>query len=80
LDYEYNYGWVGEGADSAYNSETLTALVIIPAIDNFHKGEAVNTICFKVTLDLYSEAAINSTKEYKKKEKITSIRKLGFED
>ena len=64
--------------DSVFNSSKLTALILIPAFDNLHKGQAVNTICFKATLEIYSEANINSKKDYKREEKIVDLKKIDF--
>jgi len=76
INYSYHYGWAGQGVDSVFNTSTLTALILIPAFDIFNKGAGVNTICFKVTLELYSEGETKSNKNYKNKEKIVAIKQI----
>lgn len=78
IDYSTNYGWVGQTMDSVFNSSTLTALVFIPAFDEFHKGQSVNTICFKATLEIYSETKLDSKKDYKREENITDLKMVDF--
>jgi hypothetical protein len=76
INYSYHYGWAGQGVDSVFNKAVLTALIFIPAFDIFNKGAAVNTICFKVTMELYSEGETKSNKNYKNKEKIVAIKHI----
>ncbi|MFI5221395.1 MAG: hypothetical protein ACHQK8_03645 [Bacteroidia bacterium] len=78
LDYSFNYGWVGEGADSVFNSSELTALILIPASNEVHKGNVVNTICFKVRLDIYTESGIDAKTDYKREEKIVLLKKIDL--
>ncbi len=78
IDYSYNHGWVGQAADSVFNNSRLTVLIIIPAFDNLHKGQAVNTICFKLTLDIYTESNMKTDKDYKREEKIIELKKIDF--
>ena len=80
LNYTYAYGFVGETMDSAFNSTVLDALVLIPAFDDFHKGTAVNTLCFKVTLEMYSEGNLTTNKDYKREDKITKIKLIDMGD
>ena len=76
IDYSTNHGFVGQAADSAFNQSELTALILIPAFDIFHKGEGVSTICFKATLRVYTESAINSDNDYKREEKLTELKMI----
>lgn len=78
IDYSNNYGWVGQGADSTFNDSRLTALIIIPAFDNIHKGEIVNTIIFKMTMVLYTESDMKTNKEYKRQERIVELKRKGL--
>jgi hypothetical protein len=78
IDYSDNHGWVGQAADSVFNKSELTVLIIIPAFDNIHKGQAVNTICFKVTLSIYTESNMQTNKVYKREEKITELKKVDL--
>lgn len=73
IDYSNNYGWVAQRADSVYNTSRLSVLIFIPAFDNFHKGLAINTICFKMTFEIYTESNMETGKEYKKEEKIIEL-------
>lgn len=75
FDYSDSYGWIGQTADSVFHSSTLTSLIFIPVFENIHKGQNINTICFKVTLQIYTEAKLNSDKDYKREEKIIELRK-----
>jgi hypothetical protein len=77
-DYSDNHGWVGQAADSVFNTSRLTVLIFIPAIDNLHKGKAVNTICFKMTYEIYTESNMKTDKDYKKVEKIIELKKIDF--
>ncbi|MEO6832575.1 MAG: hypothetical protein ABI378_08975 [Chitinophagaceae bacterium] len=79
IDYATNYGWVGETKDSVFNSSTLIALIFIPAFDQVHKGQVINTICFKATLEIYSEGKLDSKKDYKRKEKIVALEMIELE-
>jgi hypothetical protein len=78
IDYSDNHGWVGQASDSVFNSSTLTVLIFIPAFDNLGKGEAVNNICFKMTLEIYTESNMKTDKDYKREEKITEIKKVNL--
>lgn len=78
IDYSDNHDWVGQAADSVFNKSKLTVLILIPAFDNLHKGQAVNTICFKVTLEIYTESNMQTDKDYKREEKITEIKRIDL--
>lgn len=78
LDYSNNYGWVGQTADSVFNTSRLTILLAIPAFDNFHKGQAVNTICFKMAVDMYTESDLKTDKVYKRNLNIIELKKIEF--
>lgn len=76
VDYSMNYGWIGQAADSVYNVERLTALIFIPAFDNVHKGQVLNTMCFKMTIEVYEEANMLSNENYRIDRKIIELEKI----
>lgn len=79
VNFTSNYGWIGTKADSAFYSQELTALIIIPGIENLRKGQSVNSICFKMTIDFYSERNLRTEKAYHEEEKIIELRQLKLE-
>jgi hypothetical protein len=78
INYSDNHGRVGQAADSVFNTSRLTVLIFIPAFDNLHKGQAVNTICFEMTLEIYRESNMKTDKDYKRDEKIIVLKKMDF--
>lgn len=78
IDYTDNHGWVGQATDSVFNKSRLIILIFIPALENLHKGLAVNTICFKMTYEIYTESNVKTEKHYKNEEKIIELKKINL--
>lgn len=78
LNYENSYGWIGKGVDSVSNTSRLTALILIPAFDNIHKVQIVNTICFKAVFETISKTNLISQKDFMYSEKFVELKRINF--
>jgi hypothetical protein len=76
IKYSNNYGLTGERRDTLFTNSVLTALVLIPAFDNIHKGQVIENISFKVSFKVSHSTDANKKTTIKNVAEIIDIHEV----